>query len=116
MSPSIDFLFESFFAGYSSIEALLGQRCQFGFGQIEPTAVLGCVVNFKAFNQATGFLWLEGLVQRTHFVCVQVVHHKDNFVGVGIQLVDELLDYVSKVDFGSPISNFNMPPPCQRFK
>ena len=53
--PGGDFLDEGLFVGNPAVEALGRQDAEFGFGQIEPTAVLWGVVPFEALDQASGF-------------------------------------------------------------
>jgi len=53
--PSSDFLDEGLFVGNPAIEALGRQDAEFGFRQIEPTAVLWGVVPFEALDQVPGF-------------------------------------------------------------
>lgn len=50
--PGGDFLDESLFVGDPAIEALGRQDAEFGFRQIEPTAMLWRVVPFEALDQA----------------------------------------------------------------
>jgi hypothetical protein len=42
---------------------LEGENTKLGFGQIKPTAVLGCVVPFEPFYQPPGFASRESLVK-----------------------------------------------------
>ena len=49
--------------GNASIEALGGQDAEFGFGEIEPAAVLGGVVPFESLDQAARFGGGKGLVK-----------------------------------------------------
>src|SRR5260221_13341480 len=51
--PGGDLVGQDLLVGDASIEALRGQDGQLGFGEIEPRAVLGRVVPFEAFDQAT---------------------------------------------------------------
>jgi hypothetical protein len=53
--PSGDFLDEGLFVGDAAVETLSGEDTEFGFRQIEPTAVLGRVVPFEALDQSSGF-------------------------------------------------------------
>ena len=61
--PSGDFLDEGLFVGNPTIEALGRQDAEFGFRQIEPTAVLWGVVPFEALDQAPGFGGRKGFVE-----------------------------------------------------
>jgi hypothetical protein len=61
--PGGDFLDEGLFVGDLAVEALGRQDAKFGFGQIEPTAVLWGVVPFEALDQAPGFGRGKGFVE-----------------------------------------------------
>ncbi len=61
--PGGDFVDEGLFVGNAAVEALGGQNAEFGFCEIKPTAVLGGVVPFEAFNQPPRFGSRESLVQ-----------------------------------------------------
>ena len=62
--PSGDFVDEGLFVGDAAVETLRGEDAEFGFGQIEPAAVLGRVVPFEALDQPSGFGGRKGLVER----------------------------------------------------
>ena len=52
--PCGDFLDEGLFVGDPAVEALGRQDTEFGFRQIEPTAMLWSVVPFEALDQPPG--------------------------------------------------------------
>ena len=52
--PGSDFVDESVFVGNAAVEALGGKDAKLGFRQIEPTAVLGCVVPFEPATESDG--------------------------------------------------------------
>jgi hypothetical protein len=61
MLPGGDFVGEGLFVGNATVEALGGENAEFGFRQIEPTAVLGRVVPFETFDQSPRFGSRKGL-------------------------------------------------------
>ena len=61
--PGGDFVCEGLFVGNAAVEALSGKDAKLGFGQIEPTAVLGRVVPFEPLDQPSGFGRRESLVK-----------------------------------------------------
>jgi len=61
--PGSDFVDESVFVGNAAVEALGGKDAKLGFRQIEPTAVLGCVVPFEPLDQPSGFGRRESLIK-----------------------------------------------------
>lgn len=54
------FSVQHFQIGDAAIQALTLQDAQLDFGHVEPTAVLGHMVELEAVDQAPGFLWGEG--------------------------------------------------------
>ena len=61
--PCHDFFLKGLFVGDAAIETLSGEDTEFGFRQIEPTAVLGRVVPFEALDQSSGFGGRKGFVE-----------------------------------------------------
>jgi len=61
--PGGDLLDERLFVGNAAVEALRGKDAKFGFGQIRPTAVLGCVVPFEPLDQPSRFGRRESLCE-----------------------------------------------------
>ena len=49
--PCGDFAGEDLLVGDVAIQTLRGENAEFGFGQIEPTAVLGRIVPFEALDE-----------------------------------------------------------------
>ena len=82
--------------------------------RIQPTALLGRVVNLQPLGDAPRFGWPKRLVQRGRMLGVQVVHHQHNPVFVSIVHVHQLLDHSGPIGFRAPVRNFNPAPPFQR--
>ena len=61
--PSGDFLDEGLFVWDAAIETLSGEDTEFGFREIESTAVLRRVVPFEALDQPSGFGGRKGFVE-----------------------------------------------------
>ena len=58
--------FASHFLGRrdATTKALAVERTQFDFRDVQPAAVLGCVMDFEALGQPPGFRWRKGFVER----------------------------------------------------
>src|SRR5215213_9559390 len=95
----------------AAIQALPLQRTQLDLGHVQPTAMLGGVVDLQPVSQALGLGWREGLVERGGRVRVEVVHDQHDLLGVGIVDVDQLLDAVGEVDPGALRAHSHLPPP-----
>ena len=61
--PGGDFVDEGLFVGDAAVEALGGEDAEFGFGQIEPTAVLWRVMPFETFDQPSGVVGRKSFVK-----------------------------------------------------
>ena len=93
--PGGDLAFEGLLIWNAAIEALAGEDRQFwGFPQIEPRPMLGCVHPLKALDEAASFRCWEGLVERRLGVDVQVVLKQRDQVGVREVVVGDLLENV----------------------
>lgn len=75
--------------GDAAVEALAIKHRELQFRHIEPTAVLGCVVEFEPLHQAEGFGGREGLVEGRRAVCAEIVEHHGDAPGAGMMVVDE---------------------------
>ena len=62
--PCGDFAGEDLLVGGAAIQTLRGENAEFGFGQIEPTAVLGRVVPFEALDEPARPGRGKGLIER----------------------------------------------------
>ncbi len=61
--PGGDFLNEVLLVGDAPIETLTGQKAEFGFSHIEPTAVLWRVVPLEPFDQTARVLRGKRLIE-----------------------------------------------------
>ena len=61
--PSGGFVYEGLLVGNAASEALRREDAEFGLGHIEPTAVLGRIVPFEAFDEPSGFDGWKGFVE-----------------------------------------------------
>ena len=59
-----DFAGEDLLVGDAAIETLAGENAEFGFGQIEPTAVLRRVVPFEVLDEPARLGRGKGLIER----------------------------------------------------
>src|SRR5687767_11578999 len=94
--------------GDATAEALAVECAQFDFRDVQPTAVLGRVVDFEALGQTTGFGWHEGFVERGDVVGIEVVHHQSDFDRLRIAFIEHGLDEPSPILAGAALRNFNV--------
>ena len=96
------------------MEALPDHHVDFDLGDIEPTAVLGGVDEFKAILKHLGFRGFEGIVECTGTVRVEIVHHQRDSGGIGV-LRGDVTQEVSPVGFGPAFGHFGEAPASQWF-
>ena len=61
--PALDFGDKHRLIGNTAVEALAGQHGEFGFGHIEPAAMLGRIMPLEALDQPPGFGGREGFIE-----------------------------------------------------
>ena len=55
---------------------------EFGFGKIEPAAMLGRVMPFEAGNESPGLRCREGFIKGSRTMSVEIVLDQDDLVGM----------------------------------
>jgi hypothetical protein len=96
-------------------QALRSQNGEFALGDVEPAAVFGRVMPFEARCQAMGFFRLEGFIERTWPMGVQVVNDQNDALGLRIIFVREQAQLFGKVTLGAPCRDAHPAPPPQGF-
>ena len=81
--PSVDFVREVSACRGCGDRGIGWTERQFGFGHVEPAAVLGRVVPFEPLDEPARFAGGEGLIERRWRVRVQVVLNQHDLLGVG---------------------------------
>src|ERR1700720_4988075 len=81
--PSGDFTAEALWVVDSAIEALAAQHADLDLDHVEPTGVLGGVVELQAAQNAPGFCGRKRLVEGAARVGRQVILHNANVLGIG---------------------------------
>src|SRR5436190_15346337 len=99
----------------STIEALAIKGAQFDFGDIEPTAVLGRVVDFQSTGQSSSLLRLEGFVKGGRTVSVEVIHYQANLGSLRVTLIKHAFDESGPVLAGAVFGDGDVAASRQRF-
>jgi len=81
--PCVDIVGEDLLVGDAAIQTLRREHAEFGFGHIEPAAVLGRVVPFEALDEPACLGGGEGFVERGGLVGVEIVLHQHDLRRVG---------------------------------
>ena len=71
--PCVDFVGEDLHVGDAAIQTLRREHAEFGFGHVEPTAVLGRVVPFETLDEPGRLGGGEGFVERGGLVGIEIV-------------------------------------------
>src|SRR6266487_54482 len=84
-------------------------------GHIQPTAMLGRVMHLQSLPDALRFLRWERLVEAGRRVCVEIVHHQANHTCLGIDLIGQPADRLSKIQPGALLAHLDTTASGQRF-
>src|SRR3954470_22267512 len=95
--PCADFVGEDFLVGDAAMQTLRRQHGEFGFGHVEPTAVLGRVMPFEAFDEPARLGRRKGLIERGWLVGVEIILHQHDFRRVGKMRVGQIPEHVEDV-------------------
>src|SRR5918999_10378 len=98
------------------IQALGRHHRELDFGHIEPTAVLGGVVEIQLPQNAARFHGRKSGRQRGGSVRVQVIQYDANHHRVGEMDVHQVFHRLCKVVCRAPVSDLDMPPAPQRLE
>lgn len=96
--------------GDSPIQTLLCQGVELNFCDIQPTAMLGGIMDFQTFRQSQRGLRREGFIQRRDRVGIQVVHDKPDSRDLGIMHLQQFPDLQGPVFLGTPLRGMDMTP------
>ena len=94
----------------STVETLIAQDAQLYLSHVQPTAVYRSVMELQALGYTQRFGWLEGIVQRTQLVSVEIVQHQPYRLGVRICLIDQPSHLMSEVHSSALLGHLDMPP------
>ena len=80
---------------------------------LSPTTVLGSVVKLQAFAYSPSLLGLEGFVEGSWFVGVEVVQHHPDLLGRWVSFIGQPPHLLSEVHHGTTFGHCHMPPARQ---
>ena len=95
--PSFHFLAELLDGRDASIQTLTVEDVQADFGDVEPTAALGCEMHVNLVCNPFGFLWREDFVQRSFLMRIQVIHDQGNGIRLRIVVIHNLITLITLV-------------------
>src|SRR5467141_4246758 len=112
--PCGDFVGEDLLVGDAAIQTLRRENAEFGFGHVEPAAVLGGVMPFEPLDEPAGLGRGKGLIERGWLVDVEIILHQHDFGRVGKMRVGQIPEHVGIIDGGVAVGDLDMPPAFQR--
>ena len=112
--PCGDFVGEDLFVGDAAIQTLRRKHAEFGFGHVEPTAVLGRVMPFEALDEPARLGRGKGLIERGWLVGIEIILHQHDFHRVGKMRVGQIPEHVGIIDGGVAVGDLDMSPAFQR--
>src|SRR5712692_10195482 len=95
-------------------QAAAGKNSDLDFGHIEPAPMFGGVMELDTLQNASCFGRLEGFIEGSSGVRVQVILHDAHVFRLRIDRIDQPLDAVRVVDLGAVVGHFDMAPAGKR--
>jgi hypothetical protein len=108
--PCGDFAAEPFWVIDSAIQALAAQDADLDLDHVEPTGMLGSVVELQTAQDSPGLGRREGLVEGAGRVGRQVVLHHPDAVSIGIMDIDEFAHALGVVFCRPPLGELDRAP------
>jgi hypothetical protein len=103
-----------FIALDAAIQALTRQDTQLRLRHVQPTAVLGRVMNLQTLRQGEGRDRIKRFVQTTDGVGVEIVHHQDDYRNFGIHRHQQVLNEACPIDPRALLRHLHSPLARQR--
>src|SRR4030042_3843557 len=113
--PCLRFVAQRVHVRYSSAQALTTQGTEFYLGDVEPTAVLGRMVNLEAFCKTPSVLGLKCFIKRSYFMGVQIVTHKSHQTGLRVMYLKQFPEFMRPVQSGFAFTDIHVAPGTERF-
>jgi hypothetical protein len=114
--PGGDHAADSLLVSEASVHTLGRPHGELDFRPIEPTAMLGCVVEIQRPQDATGFGRRKGRLQGRRGMRIQVIQDDTDHSRLGDMEVHQVLHPVGKILAGAPVSDLHMPPALPRLE
>ena len=102
--------FQRSFGSDAPLQALASKDAQFDLGHVEPTAMLGGVMELQLLPQAMGFCRRKGLIERSRFVGVEIVQDDPNHLRLRVAFIDQPFQLVGEVLHRALSGHFHVPP------
>src|SRR5450755_2747734 len=103
--PSIDLTAGGRLIHQPSAEALTVQDANLDFRHVQPTRVLGSVVEHDSAQKRGGSHWAELLFEALAEMRVEVVENQVNLSGGGVGALEQSLHEADEIRFGSAFGN-----------
>ena len=111
--PSIDLLLQGFTIWNPAIQALCTKDCEFTFGHIEPTSMLGCVMKLQLAGDPARFGGRKCLVERSRCMRIEIIHHQPDPIRLGKINLDQPMHLLGKILFGAARGDIDLAPSQQ---
>ena len=108
--PCCDLMNQEVSVVNAAVETLLGEDIDLDFGHVEPTGVLGRVMEFKFLHEPTCFVWRKGLIEGATNMGVQIVQYQTNPASGGEFDVNECPNRMCPLQFGAPFGDDHTSP------
>lgn len=116
LGPGLNLSIKCLLMSDASVEALAAQCTQLDLRHVEPAAVLGGVVDFDLARQPLRLFRIKRLVKAGSRMCIELVHHKYQFLRSPISPANQRSDELSPFNATTVIGNPNVAPATKRLK
>src|SRR5262245_10137149 len=113
--PRCDCTRECGFVGNTAVEALLLQDTEFDLGHIQPTPMLGGVMQLELPGDPPRFGRLKRFIERRDLMGIEIVQHDTNHRGFRVAFVYQPLHSMGEVALGPLLRHLHVPPARLRF-
>src|SRR5512132_213859 len=112
--PLCGFIYERFQIWDPPIQALQGKGTELDLGDIEPTAMLGGIVDLQTRGEPSGLLWRECLIERANPMRIEVITDQTDTFSLWITGVQQLLHLSGPVNSRLMLSDTDSTQTTQR--
>ena len=114
--PRLDLFDERGLRRDTAPKALTTQMAEFDLSHVEPTAVLGSVMDLSFIRDSFRLRRIKSFIKRCFGVGIEIVHHQANFLHMRIMVINKFFYNVRPINLGPLCSDFGLSLTSSGFK
>src|SRR5512144_1508959 len=114
--PRLGFLTQGVDIRETAVQTLAGEDAEVHLSKVQPTAVLGGLVNLQPLRQAPGGFRREGFIKRTRLMGVEIVADQTHPGRLRILDLQQGLDFSGPVNGGAPLADMHRAATLERVR